>query len=897
MKRFATIVALVSLVLLAVFLLYPLALVLDASIRIDGTGAFTFGNYAAIVKSRYYLGSIGNSLLAAALATGLACAIGIPLAFCLARIELPGRALLLTLASLPLVLPSFVSAYALVLLFGHAGVVTTALRGIGIPIGSIYGMPGIVIVFTLTLYPYVVMPVLAGFQAVDASMEEAARNLGGSQPYVVRTVLLPIVMPAILAGGLLVFIEALENFGVPAVLAEDRPFLAVDIFKLFAGESDANPAAAGALSVLLIACTALALLVQRHYLGKRRFSTSARSAPAKLSLTPGLRLAAAIMSWGIVIVSLLPFAAVLMVSVLRFRGPVLTWELGLDNYATLLAGSYRPLLNTLTLASVAAVATMLIGAPIGYVVARHRSRLSGLLDFVGMVPFAVSGTILAIGLIVAFNSGPLVLTGGWLILVIAYVGPQAALRHPVVLGDRASARSVARGSLDQSRGLASRDLRDPDGAADGERSCRRPGPRLDHGRIRAERDRRALFEPLGDHDRRHVPRDRRHRRRPCGRRGRGPHSRHRDPVASHQPARQQAGSDRHMTAGQDVMNQATRTLPNFRSDNVAPVAPEILQAITEVNRGPAASYGDDDYSRLLNQRFSALFETEVTVFPVATGTAANALSLAACARPYGAIYCHEEAHVHTAEGGATEAFTGGAKLLTLPGRTFGSSRRLLRQALAGTAWGVRNRSQPDAVSITQSSEFGTVYALAEIAEISAIARDRNLSVHMDGARFANALARLGCSPAEMTWRAGVDILSFGATKNGAMSSDAIVVFDRDLVEPLSYRLRRAGQTWSKMRYASAQLLAYVENGLYLRLATKANAVAARLGAGLAALPGVRLVAPVEANLVFRQPPCAGHHPARCDRLAIRATWPGRHPLRDPLRQHRTGSRRGHRARP
>ena len=206
MKRFATIVTLAALVLLAVFLLYPLALVLDASIRIDGTGGLTLENYAAILKSRYYLGSIRNSLLSAALATAFACAIGIPLAFCLARIDVPGRALLLTLASLPLVLPSFVSAYALVLLFGHAGVVTTALRGIGIPIGSIYGLPGIVIVFTLTLYPYVVMPVLAGFRAVDASMEEAARNLGGSQPYVIRTVLLPIVMPAILAGGFLVLI-------------------------------------------------------------------------------------------------------------------------------------------------------------------------------------------------------------------------------------------------------------------------------------------------------------------------------------------------------------------------------------------------------------------------------------------------------------------------------------------------------------------------------------------------------------------------------------------------------------------------------------------------------------------------------------------------------------------
>ena len=298
------------------------------------------------------------------------------------------------------------------------------------------------------------------------------------------------------------------------------------------------------------------------------------------------------------------------------------------------------------------------------------------------------------------------------------------------------------------------------------------------------------------------------------------------------------------------MNDATRTLPNFRSDNVAPVSPEILRAIEAANRGAAAAYGDDEYSKLLNQRFSTLFETEVTVFPVSTGTAANALSLAACARPYGAIYCHEEAHIHTAEGGATEAFTGGAKLLTLPGRHFRIEPSMLREALAGTAWGVRNRSQPDAVSITQASEYGTVYPLAEIAEIGAIAHDRNLSLHMDGARFANALARLGCSPADMTWRAGVDILSFGATKNGAMSADAIVVFDQELVEALSYRLRRAGQTASKMRFASAQLLAYVEDRLFLRLAAKANAVAARLGAGLAALPGVRLVAPLEANLVF-----------------------------------------------
>ncbi len=410
-----------ALAFLAVFLLYPLFLVLATSLQLDGSGPLTFDNYRMLLTSNYYLASIRNSLAAAALATLGASLIGVPLAFCLARVDLPGKPALLTLAALPLALPSFVSAYALVLMLGHAGVVTTALGRIGIPLGSIYGLPGVVIVFTLTLYPYVLMPVLAGFRAVDASIEEAARNLGGSRPYVFRTVLLPVVMPAVLAGALLVFIEALENFGVPSVLAEDRPFLAVDIFKLFAGEADSNPAAAGALSVLLIGLTTVALLVQRHYLGRRRFATASRSAPPSLPLSRGMRLAAIVFSWGIVLLSLLPFLAVVLISFLRFRGPVLSWELGLGNYAFLFGGSFRPFSNTLLLASLGAAATMAIGAPIGYVVVGHRSRLAALLDVIGMVPFAVSGTVLAIGLILAFNGGPLPLTSGWLILVIAYV--------------------------------------------------------------------------------------------------------------------------------------------------------------------------------------------------------------------------------------------------------------------------------------------------------------------------------------------------------------------------------------------------------------------------------------------------------------------------------------------
>jgi iron(III) transport system permease protein len=421
MKGFRYTIVFGALALLVLFLLYPLSLVLDASLRVNGTGTITLANYAQIFASKYYVNSIGNSLLAATFATVGATLIGTPLAFCLARVDMPGKTVLLTLATLPLVLPSFVAAYALVLLFGHAGIVTTGLREIGIPIGPIYGLPGITIVFLLTLYPYVLLPSIAGFRAIDISIEEAARNLGGSRLHAFRTVLLPVALPAVLAGALLVFIEALENFGVPVVLAEDRPFLAVDIFKLFAGEAENNPAAAGALSVLLIAGTAIALVVQRRYLSKRRFATDARAAPPPLPLSPGWRALATVFSWGIVAISLLPFIAVLFVSFLHFRGPVLTWQLAFSNYSMLLEGSFRPLYNSLLLATITAVVATLLGAPIGYIVTRHRGVLSTGLDMIGMIPFAVSGTVLAIGLIIAFNSGILILTGGWLILVIAYV--------------------------------------------------------------------------------------------------------------------------------------------------------------------------------------------------------------------------------------------------------------------------------------------------------------------------------------------------------------------------------------------------------------------------------------------------------------------------------------------
>lgn len=316
-------------------------------------------------------------------------------------------------------------------------------------------------------------------------------------------------------------------------------------------------------------------------------------------------------------------------------------------------------------------------------------------------------------------------------------------------------------------------------------------------------------------------------------------------------------NDRYPTA-------ATQSRGDFRSDNVARVEPSIMAALLAANTGTQPPYGADEYSTLLDARFSELFEAPCRVFPVATGTAANALALAACLRSYGGVFCHEGAHIRLSEGGAVTAFSAGGSLLPLRGEGGMFDARELAAGFDAAGIGNTQRAQPDAVSVTQVTERGRVYAPAAIAGIGAFAREKGLHFHMDGARFANALARLGCGPAEITTKLGVDILSFGATKNGAMSADAIVVFKPELVEPLRFLLRRAGQTWSKMRFAAAQLLAYVEDGLWLKLAAQANANATRLSQGLAAIPGVELLEQVDANIVFARLP-----PATIDRMIER----------------------------
>jgi threonine aldolase len=289
---------------------------------------------------------------------------------------------------------------------------------------------------------------------------------------------------------------------------------------------------------------------------------------------------------------------------------------------------------------------------------------------------------------------------------------------------------------------------------------------------------------------------------------------------------------------------------NFSSDHVAPACDAIMSAVNDANQGFAVSYGGDELTARLQSLASDLFEKQVAVFPVTSGTAANALALSQVVPSFGAIYCYEAAHIVTDEAGAPGFFTGGAQLIGFPAADGKIRPEQLSQAVAYAEELGIHHVKPGAVTLTQATEWGTVYALEEIAAISKAARQHRLPVHMDGARFANALVHLACTPAEATWKAGVDVLSLGATKNGALGADAVVFFDPAMAREFEWRRKRAGHLISKLRFVSAQLIAYLKDGLWLDNARHANAMAMRMAQGLKAIPRATLLHPVEANELF-----------------------------------------------
>ncbi len=291
---------------------------------------------------------------------------------------------------------------------------------------------------------------------------------------------------------------------------------------------------------------------------------------------------------------------------------------------------------------------------------------------------------------------------------------------------------------------------------------------------------------------------------------------------------------------------------NFASDNAYGALPEIWTALQAADRGAELGYGNDAITQRLAARFAGLFEREVTVFPVLTGTAANALALACLTPPYGAVLCHKDSHIMTSECGAPE-FYSGAKLIGLDGADGKLTPECIAEGLEGLDGSVHS-VQPRAVSLSQASELGTVYSCHELAAIGELVHARGLKLHMDGARFANAMAHLPCTPAEATWKCGVDVLSFGVTKAGALAAEAVVFFDSTLAGEFEYRRKRGGHLASKMRFVSAQLEAMLEGDLWRRSAAHANSLAMRIADSLKQLADIEIAAPVETNMVFLRMP-------------------------------------------
>lgn len=301
---------------------------------------------------------------------------------------------------------------------------------------------------------------------------------------------------------------------------------------------------------------------------------------------------------------------------------------------------------------------------------------------------------------------------------------------------------------------------------------------------------------------------------------------------------------------------------HFASDNYSGVCPEAWAAMAEANAGHEVSYGNDAWTQRAADRLREIFETHCEVFFVFNGTAANSLALASLCQSYHSVLCHQLAHVETAECGAPEFFANGSKILLLAG-----AHGKIDPAEITAAVNQRNDihfPKPRALSLTQATELGTVYSAAEIGTLTETARKFGLRVHMDGARFANAVASLGAAPADLTWRAGVDVLCLGGSKNGIALGEAVVFFDRELARDFDYRCKQGGQLASKMRFLSAPWVGILQDGAWLRHARHANEMARRLEAGLRGIPGVEISHPVQSNAVFvKFPPPAERQLRAC----------------------------------
>ncbi len=401
--------------------LYPILFIFKASFIDPATGAFSFKSYATFLRYPYYLRCLRNSLFVSGLSTVFTLALGIPFAFFLARFRIPGKNIIRTLGTLPLILPTFIGAEAWIILLGRNGLVTKLFRGLGIEIPSIYGWKGIVLVFTLQFFPFVFLMVSSALNAIDRSLEEAATNLGARKLRVFFTVTLPVITPAILSGALVVFYLCIENFGVPVLIGEDFRVLSVQAYNEFISELGGNPSMAGALSTILLIIT-LGLTVFQKYWVERKSYTMTSLNPIEVKTLGRLP---TVLIWlfctGLVVLALFPFAIVMFSSITKTSGPVMYWgQFSLENFIRAVTIAPRPIINSFFLATTATLIGIVFGLVASYLIVRKRGTVSYVLDLLVMLPLAVAGTVQGIALAATYNKGLIVLTGTWMILVLAY---------------------------------------------------------------------------------------------------------------------------------------------------------------------------------------------------------------------------------------------------------------------------------------------------------------------------------------------------------------------------------------------------------------------------------------------------------------------------------------------
>ena len=416
-----------NIILVAIFailffaVLYPILYIFKASFVNPETGAFSLKSYATFLHYPYYLRCLRNSLFVSTLSTVLALALGIPFAFFLSRYQIPGKNIIRTLGTLPLILPTFIGAEAWLILLGRNGLFAKIFHGLGIEIPSIYGWKGIVLVFTLQFFPFVFLMVSAALNAIDRSLEEAATNLGAGRLRVFFTVTLPVVTPAILSGALVVFYLCIENFGVPVLIGEDFRVLSVQAYNEFISELGGNPSMAGALSMILLAITLGLTIFQKYWVERKNYTMTSLN-PLEVKR---LRPLPAFLIWlfcaGVVFVALFPFAVVMVSSITKTQGPVMYFgQFSLENFIRAFTIAPRPIFNSFFLATTATLTGIVFGIVVSYLLVRKRGAVSYLLDILVMLPLAIAGTVQGIALAATYNKGIIVLTGTWMILVLAY---------------------------------------------------------------------------------------------------------------------------------------------------------------------------------------------------------------------------------------------------------------------------------------------------------------------------------------------------------------------------------------------------------------------------------------------------------------------------------------------